>query len=63
MGRGEGKSRNIDVSGILGYGFFEYLDKLDGIADEESKCVILVLAILIVIFCKEMYSTHFDLLL
>jgi hypothetical protein len=50
------------VSGICGYGLFEFLDKLDGIADEESKCAILVLEILVVIFCKEMY-THFDLLL
>ena len=51
------------MSGISGYGLFEFLDKLDGIADEESEWVILVLAILVVaIFCKEMY-THFDLLL
>ena len=33
-----------------------------GIWDEESKCAILVLAILAAIFCKEMY-THFDPLL
>jgi hypothetical protein len=50
------------VSGICDYGFFEFLDKLDGIADEESKSVILVLAILEAIFRKDMY-THFDLLL
>jgi hypothetical protein len=62
VGGGEGKGRDVDVSGILGYGFFEFLDKLDGIADEESKCAILVLEILVAIFCKEMY-THFDLLL
>jgi hypothetical protein len=37
VGRGEGKGRDVDVSRISGYGFFEYLDKLDGIADEESK--------------------------
>ena len=50
------------MSGILGYGLFEFLDKLDGIANEESECAILVLAILVPIFYKEMY-THFDLLL
>jgi hypothetical protein len=50
------------VSGISGNGFFEFLDKLDGIADEESKFAILVLEILVAIFCKEMY-THFNLLL
>ena len=37
-------------------------DKLDGIADEESKCAILVLVILVAIFHKEIYS-HLDLLL
>ena len=47
---------------MKGYGFFEFLDKLDGIADEESECAILVLAILVAIFCKKMY-THFDLVL
>ena len=31
-------------------------DKLDGIADEESKCAILVLVILVAIFHKEIYS-------
>ena len=45
-----------------GYGFLEIIDKLDGIADEQSECTILVLAILVAIFCKEMY-THFDLVL
>jgi hypothetical protein len=62
LGGGERKGRNVDVSGIFGYRSFEFLDKLDGIADEESKCCILVLEILAAIFCKEMY-THFDLLL
>ena len=38
------------------------LDKLGGIADEESKGAILVLVILVAIFHKEMY-THLDLLL
>jgi hypothetical protein len=58
----ERKGRDVDVSGICGYGYFEFIDKLDGIANEKCKCAILVLAILVVIFCKEMY-THFDLLL
>jgi hypothetical protein len=40
---GERESRDIDVSRISAYGFFEFLDKLDGIADEESVCAILVL--------------------
>ena len=62
MGGSEWEGRDVDVSGIFGYGYFECLDKLDGIADEESKCAILVLEILVAIFCKEMY-THFDLLL
>jgi hypothetical protein len=53
-GGGERKGRDVDVSGILGYGFFEFLDKIDRIANEESKCTILVLAILVTIFCKEM---------
>ena len=48
------------MSGISAYGFFESLDKLDCIANEESESAILVLAILVAIFCKEMY-THFDL--
>jgi hypothetical protein len=62
VGGGERKGRDVDVSGILGYGSFEFLDKLDGIADEESKSAILVLAILEAIFRKEMH-THFDLFL
>jgi hypothetical protein len=62
VGGGKRKGRDVDVSGILGYGYLEYLDKLDGIADEESKSAILVLAILEAIFRKEMH-THFDLLL
>ena len=62
VGGGERKGRNVDVSGILRDEIFECLDKLDGIADEESECVILVLGILVAIFCKEMY-THFHLLL
>jgi hypothetical protein len=37
LGGGEREGRDVDVSGISGYGFFELLDKLDGIADEESK--------------------------
>jgi hypothetical protein len=59
---GERKGRDVDVSRICSYGVFEFLDKLDGIANEESKSVILVLAILEAIFRKDMY-THFDLLL
>jgi hypothetical protein len=62
VGGGERKSRDVDMSGISRYGFFEILDKIDRIADEESKCTILVLEISVAIFCKEMY-THFDLLL
>ena len=42
--------------------FFKSLDELDGIVDEESKCAILVLVILVATFHKEMY-THLDLLL
>jgi hypothetical protein len=59
---GEREGRDVDVSGIIGYGYFEFLDKLNGIPDEESKSVILVLAILVAIFRKEMH-THFDLFL
>jgi hypothetical protein len=59
---GKRKGRDVDVSEICGYGYIEFLDKLDGIADEESKCAILVLAILESIFRKGMH-THFDLLL
>ena len=62
VGGGERKGRNVDVSGTLGDGIFERLDKLDGIADEESECAILVLGILVAMFCKEMY-THFHLIL
>jgi hypothetical protein len=62
VGGGERKGRDIDVSGIRSYGIIEFLDKLNGIADEECKCAILVLEILVAIFCKEMY-THFYLLL
>ena len=58
----ERKGRDVDVGGMLGYGSFEFLDKLNGIADEESECAILVLVILIAMFCKEIY-THFDLFL
>jgi hypothetical protein len=58
VGGGERKRRDVDVSRICNYGFFEFLDKLDGIVDEESKCTILLLVILVAIFCKEMY-THF----
>ena len=50
------------MSGILAYGSYELPDKLDGVADEEIEFTILVLANLVAIFCKEMY-THFDLLL
>ena len=59
---GKREGRNVDVSGIAGYRVLEILDKLDGIADEKSEFAILVLAILVAIFCKKMY-THFDLLL
>jgi hypothetical protein len=62
VGGGKRKGRDVDVSCISGYRFFESLDKRDGIDDEESKSPILVLEILVAIFCKEMY-THFDLLL
>ena len=62
VGGGVRKGRDIDVSGISGYGFFKFLDKLEGIANEESKCIVLVLVILVAIFQKEMY-THLDLLL
>ena len=62
VGGGERKGRDINVSGILDYGIFEFLNELDAITDEESKRAILVLVILAAIFCKEMY-THFDLVL
>ena len=60
---GERKGRDVDVSGIFDYGIFEYLDKLDGISNEESECCILVLGNLVAIFYKEMYTTHFDMFL
>jgi hypothetical protein len=64
VGGGERKGRDIDVSRICGYGFFEFLNKLNGIADEKSKSLILVLEILVLaIFYKEIVYTHFDLLL
>ena len=50
------------MSGVLANGSFESPDKLDGVADEECECAILVLPILVAIFFKKMY-THFDLLL
>jgi hypothetical protein len=62
VGGGEWEGRDVDVSGIFSYRVFEILDKLDGIADKESECAVLVLEILVAIFCKEIY-THFDLLL
>ena len=43
MGGGEREGRDVDESGILGYRCFEFLDKLDGVADEESEFAILVL--------------------
>ena len=61
VGGGERKRRDVNVSSISGYGYFEFLDKLDCIANEEKECAILVLAILVAIFCKVVY-THFDLL-
>ena len=39
------RRRDVDVSGTSGYGYFESLDKLDGITDEESEFTILILAI------------------
>jgi hypothetical protein len=65
VGGGKREGRDVDVSGIMGYGPYgtsEFLNKLDGIADEESKSAILVLAILEAIFRKAMH-THFDLFL
>ena len=54
LGGGERKGRDVDVSGTFGYGYIEFFDKLDGIADEESECVILVLiANLVTIYCEE----------
>ena len=62
VGGREGVGRYVDVSGTSGYGVLEFRNKLDGIADIKSKFAILVLAILVAIFCKKMY-THFDQLL
>ena len=62
VGGGKREGRNVDVSSIAGYGDLEIMNKLDGIADEKSEFAILVLAILVAIYCKKMY-THFDLLL
>ena len=41
MRGGEREGRDVDVSGIVDYRCFEILDKLDGVADEESECAIL----------------------
>ena len=43
VGRGQRESRDVDLSRIFDYGLFEYLDKLDGVTDEESEFAILVL--------------------
>ena len=42
-GGGEREGRDVDESGIFEYGLFEYLDKLEGVTDEESEFAILVL--------------------
>ena len=52
VGGGKRKGGYVDMSGICDYGFSELLNKLDGIADEESECAILVLAILVAILCE-----------
>ena len=44
VGGGEWEGRYVNVSGIASYGSLEYLDKLDGIADEKSEFAILVLS-------------------
>ena len=44
VGGGEWEGRYVNVSGIASYGVLEFLDKLDGIADEKSEFAILVLA-------------------
>ena len=62
VGGGEWEGRYVNVSGTLSYGVLEFLDKIDGIADEKSEFAILVLVILVVILYKKKY-THFDLLL
>ena len=41
---GKGESGDVDMSGTSGYRVLEFLDKLDGIADEKSEFAILVLA-------------------
>ena len=41
--RGEREGRDVDVSGVFFNRCSEILDKLDGVADEESECAILVL--------------------
>ena len=43
MGGGEREGRDVDESGIYDYRSSEFLDKLDGVADEESEFAILVL--------------------
>ena len=53
VGGGERKGRDVNVSYIFGYGYSEILEKLDGIANEESECAILVLENLVTIYCKE----------
>ena len=54
MSGGKGESGDVDVSGTSGYGVLEFLDKLNGIVDEKSEFVILVLEILVAILCKKM---------
>ena len=56
-GGGKREGRDINVSRIKVYSILECLDKLDSIADEENKCAILALAILVAIFRKEMYHS------
>ena len=34
VGGGQGEGRDVDMSRTSGYGVLEFLDKLDGIADE-----------------------------
>ena len=63
-GGGERKSRDVDVSGIVGYEFYESLDKVDGIANKESECAIFVLVKLLFNHVLQGECiTHFDLLL
>ena len=54
MSGGEGEGGYVDMSGTSGYGVLEFLDKLNGIVDEKSEFVILVLEILVAILCKKM---------